>query len=97
LEKSTGFSEKYAASIFRVEEYALQEKRVKHVAIVALLDTCFTRVSCKAYFSTLKMEEIFSSKISVDFQQTTRLHIPESKALHSHRCEKLKSHLINFH
>jgi hypothetical protein len=36
----------------------------------ALLATCFTRVSCFAYSSTLKMGVTFSPETSVDFQQT---------------------------
>jgi hypothetical protein len=41
----------------------------------------FTLVSCSAYFSTLKMEEIFFSETSVDFQWTTRRYIPEDRTL----------------
>jgi hypothetical protein len=33
-------------------------------------------ISCSAYFSTLKMGAICSSKTSVDFQRTTRRYIP---------------------
>jgi hypothetical protein len=40
-------------------------------------------------FSTLKMEAIFSSETSVDFQRTTRRYIPEDGTLHNHRCENL--------
>jgi hypothetical protein len=53
--------------------------------------TCSTQVSCLAYPSTLKMEAKFSSEMSVDFQQTTRYHIPEDSILHNYRCENLKS------
>jgi hypothetical protein len=35
----------------------------------------FTLVSCSSYSSTLKMEAIFSSEISVNFQRTTRCYI----------------------
>jgi hypothetical protein len=42
-----------------------------------LLATCFTLISCLAYSSTLKMEEICYSETSVEFQQTTRPYIPE--------------------
>jgi hypothetical protein len=41
-----------------------------------------TLVSCSAYFSTLKMEAIFSSETSVDSQRTTRRYIPEDGTLH---------------
>jgi hypothetical protein len=37
----------------------------------------FTLVSCSPYFSTLKMEAIFSSEMSVDFRRTTRNDMPE--------------------
>jgi hypothetical protein len=47
-------------------------------------------VSCSAYSSTLKMEAIFLSEMSVDSQRTTRRHIPEDDTLHNHRCENLK-------
>jgi hypothetical protein len=47
-------------------------------------------------FSTLKMEAIFSSEMSVDTQRTTRRHIPEDGTLHNHRCENLKSCKIYF-
>jgi hypothetical protein len=40
-----------------------------------------TLVSCLAYFSTLKMETIFSSEASVDFQQNIRHYIPEDRTL----------------
>jgi hypothetical protein len=48
--------------------------------------------SCSAYSSTMKMEAIFSSETSGDFQRTTRRYIPEDRALHNHRCENLKSY-----
>jgi hypothetical protein len=43
----------------------------------------FTLVSCSAYFSTLNMEAICSSEMSVDFQRTTWRYIPESSTLHT--------------
>jgi hypothetical protein len=54
------------------------------------LPSTFKLVSCSAYYSTLKMEEKFSSETSVKFQRTTRRYIPEESSLHSHRCENLK-------
>jgi hypothetical protein len=45
-----------------------------------------------AYSSTLKMEAIYSSEMSVDFQQNTRRYIPEHNTLHNHHCENLKSY-----
>jgi hypothetical protein len=50
----------------------------------------FTLVSCSPYFSTLKMEAIFSSETSVDTPRTTRRYIPEDGTLHNYRCENLK-------
>jgi hypothetical protein len=44
------------------------------------LPHALTLVSCAAYSSTLKMEAICSSETS-DFQQTTRLYIPEDRTL----------------
>jgi hypothetical protein len=41
----------------------------------------FTRVSCPAYFSNLKMGAICSSETSVDIQRTTRRYIPEDSTL----------------
>jgi hypothetical protein len=51
----------------------------------ALLAVCFMLVTCLAYPSTLKMEAIYSSEMSVDVHQTTRPSIPESKTL-QRRC-----------
>jgi hypothetical protein len=36
------------------------------------------------------MEAIFSSEKSVDFQRTTRRHIPEDSTVHNDRCANLK-------
>jgi hypothetical protein len=41
------------------------------------LPPAFTLVSYSAYSSNLKMEAIYSSATSVDFQRTTRCYIPE--------------------
>jgi hypothetical protein len=54
-----------------------------------------TQVSCSAYFSTLKMEAIWSSETSVDFQRTARCYIPEDGTLQNHRCENLKSYQVD--
>jgi hypothetical protein len=43
-------------------------------------------------FSTVKMEAICSSEMSVDTQRTTRRYIPEIGTLHNHRCADLKSY-----
>jgi hypothetical protein len=46
------------------------------------------------YFSTLKMEVIYSFETSVETQRTTRRYIPEYSTLHNHRCENLKSYKV---
>jgi hypothetical protein len=46
----------------------------------------FTRVSCSAYFFTLKMEAIYSSKRSADTQRTTPRYIPEEGTLYYCMC-----------
>jgi hypothetical protein len=43
---------------------------------VNLLATCFILVSSLAYSSTLKMDATFLFEISLNFQETTRRHIP---------------------
>jgi hypothetical protein len=53
-----------------------------------------TLVSCSAYSSILKMEAIYSSETSVDFQRTTRCNILEASNLPNHRCENLKSYIV---
>jgi hypothetical protein len=42
----------------------------------------FMLVSCLAYYSTLKLEAICSSRTSVDFQWPTQRYIPEDNTLH---------------
>jgi Fe2+ transport system protein B len=79
--------ERHVASSFRVKEWAKQE--------TILLATHFMLVSCFACFSTLKIEAICSSEMSVHFQQTTRYYIPDDRTLHNHHCENLKSYLLS--
>jgi hypothetical protein len=43
--------------------------------------------------STSKMEAIYSSETSVDFQRTTWRYIQEDCTLHNHGCENLKSYI----
>jgi hypothetical protein len=47
----------------------------------ALFAACFMWASSLAYSSTVKMEVAYSSKTSVDFQQTTLHYIPEDRTL----------------
>jgi hypothetical protein len=56
------------------------------------LSPAFMLVFCSAY-STLKMEAIYSSEMSVDSQRTTRRYIPED----NHRCENIKSCILMLH
>jgi hypothetical protein len=54
--------------------------------------------SSLADFSTLNMEAIRSSEMSVQSTTSTRRHTPEDGILYSHRRENLKTYiLINFH
>jgi hypothetical protein len=61
----------------------------------ALLAGCLMLVSCLAYYSTMKMYAICSSKKSVDFHQTIWHYVPEDRILHSHHCENLKSKYLS--
>jgi hypothetical protein len=60
------------------------------------LSTAFTMVSRSAYSAALKMETIYFSKMSIDFQRTTQRYVPEDSILYNHRCENLKSCLLKF-
>jgi hypothetical protein len=40
------------------------------------------------------MEAVCSPETSVDFYRTTRRYIPEDCTLHNHRCENLKSYMV---
>jgi hypothetical protein len=56
------------------------------------LPPAFTLVSCFSYSSTLKVEAIYSSETSADFQRSTQRYIPEDSTFHNHRSENLKSY-----
>jgi hypothetical protein len=45
------------------------------VLIAVAVDACFMLLSCLAYPSTLKIEEICCSEISDSIHRTTRLHL----------------------
>jgi hypothetical protein len=55
---------------------------------------CFMLVSCLAYYLTLKMDTICSSKSLVDFHQTMWHYIPDERAVYSHHYANLKSNII---
>jgi hypothetical protein len=50
-------------------------------------------VSCLAFSSVMKIEEICSSERSVAFHRNTRCYIPEDSSLYNHRYEDFKSYL----
>jgi hypothetical protein len=50
-------------------------------ASIFCLPPAFTVVSCSAYSSTLKMETICSSELSVEFQRTTSPYMLEDRTL----------------
>jgi hypothetical protein len=56
---------------------------------------CFTLISFLVYSSTLKMESIYSFETWLDFHRTTRNYISEDRIISNHRCENLKSYIIN--
>jgi hypothetical protein len=58
------------------------------------LPPAFMLISCLAYSSTPQMEVICASKTLGGFQRTTPRYIPEDRTLHNHRCENLKSYLM---
>jgi hypothetical protein len=84
-------------SFGRTYHLHLQDRRLNRAKYQLFLLPAFTLVSCSAYSSTLKMELIFSSETSVDFQRTTRHYIPENNTLYNHCCEHLKSYTVQFH
>jgi hypothetical protein len=76
---SADVSEEHIASIFRVEKISGAGNVLSRWFLAQFI------------FSTLKMEAICSSEMSVNTQWTTRRYIPEGGTLHNHRCENLKS------
>jgi hypothetical protein len=52
------------------------EKNTKHAALLA---ACFMQIFCLDYSSTLKMESIYVSETSVDFNQR---YVSEYRTLH---------------
>jgi hypothetical protein len=74
----------------RLQGWRITQARNQHEAEIA---TCFTLVSCLAYFLTLKMEAVCSTKKLVGFAQTTQCYIPEDRTLHNHYSENLKSYM----
>jgi hypothetical protein len=62
--------------------------------LIVLLVTCFTLVSCLAYFVILKMEAKYYSETSVGIQGARRRYVLDNGILHSHGYEKLEIQLL---
>jgi hypothetical protein len=62
----------------------------------ALLAACFMMVSCLAYSLVLKMEAIYPSETSDDFQRTTWRYIPDDINFHNHHWKNLRSMELDF-
>jgi hypothetical protein len=60
------------------------------------LPSAFALVSCSAYSSTLKIEAIYSSETSVDFQLTTWRSIPEDSTFYHEKYLDDDSYLSYF-
>jgi hypothetical protein len=73
-------------SIIMRKNTGTRETSVKQVASRAERATYFMLVSSLAYTLTLKMEAMFSSKTSVDFQRTIRHYIPKDRNFHVEWC-----------
>jgi hypothetical protein len=75
----------------------VSEKRISSICSVQIsassLQPPAHAGSSLADFTTLKMETIRSSEMSVH-TRSTRRHIPEDGIVHSHRRENLKSYII---
>jgi hypothetical protein len=69
--------------LFREINAAYFENYMKHRNILCelCLPPAFTLISYLAYFSLLKMDAIFSSETSVDFQRNTRHYIPKDRTI----------------
>jgi hypothetical protein len=68
----------------------LQGRRISRIK--NQLPPVFTLIYCSTYSSAFKMEAIYSSEASVDFQQTTRSYIPDDSTLHNQRSENFNSY-----
>jgi hypothetical protein len=89
--ESTDISEDHTDSIFRIKSSASKTARNWLQTEQELSSLCLLLVSHWTYYSTLKMEAKYSSKMSVNFYQNIQRHIPGDSSLHSYCCENLKS------
>jgi hypothetical protein len=62
-----------------------------------LLAAWFMLVSCLSYYSTLNMKAIYSSEMSVDFQQITWRYIPEDRTLQINLVHSVKYNFFVIH
>jgi hypothetical protein len=69
----------------------LQGRRIRKICLLPV----FTLVSCSVYSSTLKMEVIYFSEVSVEFQRTIWCYIPKDIALHNHCFENIISYTVS--
>jgi hypothetical protein len=60
------------------------------MGLTPLLAACYMLESCLAFYSTLKMEATYSSKISIGFTRTTQRYIQEDRCLNC-RCKNLRT------
>jgi hypothetical protein len=65
-----------------------------HLQGLTISPARYQRESRQQAEPTLKMETIYSSKTSVDFQWTIQRYIPIGSNLHTHHYENLKSYMM---
>jgi hypothetical protein len=78
--------------------YAYPQTCLTNLLAGMLIPTSFTAcslVSCLAHSSTLKMEAIYSSKLSVDLRQSISRYTSRDRILYCHRCNNLDSKILN--
>jgi hypothetical protein len=89
---------KFSSIFWDITSSPTDDSEVHVSTIFRVAWLCLLLASCwfffLTYFLTLKMEVTYSSKTSVDFQQTTQLCMADDGTLHNHSCEKLKPHVI---
>jgi hypothetical protein len=87
----------YVPSFIKIEEYhLLGYDAVWSVELQPTfrfrLATCLLAGSCWIIPSTTKIEAIYSSETTVDFQRTVAPYITGNRSIHNHRYENLKSY-----
>jgi hypothetical protein len=100
---SSGYEEYYILGYNAVKFVECRPTFQRNISPPSLAELCLpsavTLVSCTAYFSTMKMEAIYSSETSVDTQQTIWPYIPEDGTLQIGICRQdlVKLCNIKFH